>query len=88
MLRESLKNRTKKGNKLNYVLSLLVISHAFNNIFEDIENLREIFKEYVEERKKPIEKVDFSDLRQWMSKSKESTLNNIAKTIIKIYFQG
>ena len=88
VLREALKTRTKKGNKLNYILSLLVISHAFNNIFADHEHLREIFKEYVEERKKPVEKMDFSDLRQWMSKSKETTLNNIARTIIKIYFQG
>ena len=66
----------------------MVISHAFNNIFSDTENLREIFKDYIEDRKKPIEKLDFSDLRQWMSKSKETTLNNIARTIIKIYFQG
>ena len=48
ILREALKNKAKKGNKLSYILSLLVISHAFNNIFSDIENLREIFREYVE----------------------------------------
>ena len=40
ILREALKNRTKKGNKLNYILSLLVISHAFNNIFSDFDNLK------------------------------------------------
>jgi hypothetical protein len=45
VLREALKNRnSKKGNKLNYILSLLVISHAFNNIFSDYEHLSLIFK--------------------------------------------
>lgn len=46
VLRELLKSKTKKGNKLNYILSLLVISHAFNNIFADHESLGVIFKEY------------------------------------------
>lgn len=37
VLREALKNKAnKKGNKLNYSLSMLVISHAFNNIFSDL----------------------------------------------------
>jgi hypothetical protein len=66
----------------------LVISHAFNNIFADHENLREIFKDYFAESGKPVEKMDYRGLRQWMSRSKEQTLNNIARTIIKIYFQG
>jgi hypothetical protein len=45
VLRETLKNKTnKKGNKLNYSLSMLVISHAFNNIFSDLENLKIIFQ--------------------------------------------
>lgn len=87
VLREVLKVKAnKKGNKLNYILSLLVISHAFNNIFSDHENLSIIFKEYFEEKKKAVEKIDYSELREWMSKSKETTLNLIAKTIIKIYF--
>ena len=45
-----------------------------------------IFKEYLEEKKKPVQKIDFSELREWMGKSKEGTLNAIAKSIIKIYF--
>ena len=37
VLRETLKNKAnRKGNKLNYSLSMLVISHAFNNIFSDL----------------------------------------------------
>lgn len=87
VLREVLKNKAnRKGNKLNYTLSMLVISHAFNNIFSDFENLGVIFKEYFEEKKKPVEKIDFSELREWMGKSKEGVLNAIAKSIIKIYF--
>ena len=82
-----LKNKaSKKGNKLNYLLSMLVISHAFNNIFSDLENLKLIFHEYLEEKKRTVEKIDFSELREWMTKSKENVLNNIAKNIIKIYF--
>jgi len=47
VLREALKSKSsKKGNKLNYILSLLVISHAFNNIFADLENLGIIFRDY------------------------------------------
>ena len=45
-----------------------------------------IFKEYLEEKKKAAEKIDFSELREWMGKSKEGVLNAIAKNIIKIYF--
>jgi hypothetical protein len=33
-----------------------------------------------------VEKLDYTDLRSWMSGSKEVVLNNIAKSIIKIYF--
>jgi len=40
-----MKNKAnRKGNKLNYILAMLVISHAFNNIFADFENLGVIFK--------------------------------------------
>jgi hypothetical protein len=65
---------------------MLVISHAFNNIFSDIENLQIIFKDYFEEKKRQADKIDFTELRDWMSKSKENVLNTIAKNIIKIYF--
>jgi len=59
-----LKNKNnRKGNKLNYILSLLVISHAFNNIFSDLENLNVIFKDYFEEKKKKANKIDFTELR-------------------------
>lgn len=81
-----MKSKTKKGNKLNYILALVVISHAFNNIFADHESLGVIFKEYFEEKKKTVKEIDYSDLRSWMSSSKEPVLNNIAKSIIKIYF--
>lgn len=85
-LRETLKNKNRKGNKLNYVLSLLVISHAFNNIFSDLQNLGIILKDYLDEKKRSVDKIDYSELRMWMSNSKEATLINIAKSIIKIYF--
>lgn len=61
VLREALKNKaSKKGNKLNYSLSMLVISHAFNNIFNDLENLQIIFHEYFEEKKRATDKIDFT----------------------------
>lgn len=65
---------------------MLVISHAFNNIFNDLENLQIIFREYFEEKGRPVDKIDFTELRDWMSKSKENVLNTIAKNIIKVYF--
>lgn len=65
---------------------MLVISHAFNNIFNDLENLQTIFSEYFLEKKRAADKIDFTELRDWMSKSKENVLNSIAKNIIKIYF--
>ena len=65
-----MKSKTKKGNKLNYILALVVISHAFNNIFADHESLGVIFKEYFEEKKKTVKEIDYSDLRSWMSSSK------------------
>ena len=87
-MREALKNKAnKKGNKLNYSLSILVISHAFNNIFNDLENVQIIFHDYFQEKptQRP-DKIDFSELRNWMGRSKENVLNAIAKNIIKIYF--
>lgn len=66
---------------------MLVISHAFNNIFNDLENVQIIFHEYFQEKKaQRPDKIDFTELRDWMSKSKENVLNAIAKNIIKIYF--
>jgi hypothetical protein len=89
VLREVMKSKSaKKGNKLNYLLSMLVISHAFNNIFSDHESLSIIFQEYLSEKKKTTDKIDFTELRDWMGKSSEVVLNNIAKKIIKIYFAG
>ena len=41
-------------------MSLLVISHAFNNIFTDLEKLGIIFQEYFEEKKKTVENIDAS----------------------------
>ena len=49
-IRKALKTG-KKGNKLHYLLALLVISHAFNNLFHEMEHLEVIFQPYLEERK-------------------------------------
>jgi len=37
-------DKRASGNKVAYLLTLLVISHAYNRLFEDPKVLREIFK--------------------------------------------
>jgi hypothetical protein len=87
VLANIIKARTEKGNKVAYIFALVVITHAFNNIFSDTENLRKILREYLEEKKQGAEKLNFSELREWMSKSSQRTLNNIVSAIVRIYFQ-
>lgn len=36
----------KSGNKMNYNLAILVISHVFNHIFTDPDNMKTIFEDY------------------------------------------
>lgn len=45
-LRALIKSSGKGGNKLNYNLAILVISHVFNHIFRDPENIKKIFSDY------------------------------------------
>ena len=42
-LRALIKTSGKSGNKLNFNLAILVISHVFNHIFGDTANVRKIF---------------------------------------------
>ena len=61
-LRDLMKN-DKKGNKLNYYWAIVVISHAFNRIFTDSENMKVIFKDYFEQSKRSLNAIDYSELR-------------------------
>ena len=58
VLRGAMKNSTK-GNKLNYTLAMLVISHVFNHIFQEKESMDEIFKDYFEEKNRNVKTIDY-----------------------------
>ena len=87
-MRESLKTNKKQGTRLNYALSILVICHVFNHIFNDMKNMEEIFADYLKEKNRKVEDTDYSELREWMTISTGQKLNYIAKKIIKIYFSS
>jgi hypothetical protein len=88
VIRDTLNSKTKKGNMLSFIVALLAISHAFNKIILDTEKPLEILKEYLQEKKPTSSKIKFRELRPVLLKSKEDTLNNIARTIIKTYFHS
>lgn len=81
-----MKTHKKSGNKLNYNLAILVISHVFNHIFLDSTNMQKIFADYFKEKAKTVNTIDYSELREWMTKASSGQLNALAKQIIQLYF--
>jgi len=57
------------GNKYNYFLVLSVISHAFNRLFTEKENLTKVFKTFLEQNKSSVDNIDYDRLREWMGKA-------------------
>ena len=86
VLREFHKKNERKGNRLNYLLCVLLISNSFNNFFSETESLESILGEYLRENNRSVGKIDFSELRDWLSRSSEAVLNDIAKGIVIAYF--
>lgn len=64
----------------------MVISHVFNHIFSDGENVKKIFEEYLKEKNRTVETMDYSELREWMTRASPGQLNMLAKQIIQLYF--
>lgn len=85
-LRGLIKSSAKNGNKLNFNLAILVISHVFNHIFSDQVNVQKIFEDYFKEKGKTFETMDYTELREWMTRASPGQLNSLAKQIIMLYF--
>jgi hypothetical protein len=81
-----MKTTRKSGNLLNYNLAILVISHVFNHIFLDEDNMKKIFGDYFKEKNKDVRSIDYNELREWMTKASAGQLNGLAKQIIQLYF--
>jgi hypothetical protein len=81
-----MKTTKKSGNLLNYNLAILVISHVFNHIFLDEDNMKKIFGDYFKEKNKDVRSIDYNELREWMTKASAGQLNGLAKQIIQLYF--
>jgi hypothetical protein len=77
----------RKGNRPFFTLTMLVISHAFNRIFEDKESLEEIFKAYLEEKAVKAEEIDYSDLRMWLSRQRSDKLIEVSNAVINLYLK-
>jgi hypothetical protein len=45
-----------------------------------------IFEEYLKEKNRSVESMDYSELREWMTKAPPGQLNMVAKQIIQLYF--
>ena len=46
---------------------MVVISHVFNRLFDDSENLAIIFEQYIKETQSQVDSLDYSDLKMWLS---------------------
>lgn len=74
-----------KGNNLPFLVTMNVISHTFNNIYNNQEHMKTIFSPYLSKEYIPVKKMNFSELREWLSKAAEDQLKAIVKEIIKFY---
>ena len=65
---------------------MVVISHSFNNIFKDYDEMDNILKPYLDEKQMCAKDIDYSELRVWLSQSNAGTLKAISIAIIEVYF--
>jgi hypothetical protein len=83
-----MKKNSVAGNKLPYAMCLIVLSHAFNQLYRDTDNLKTIFKDYVMESKVDVKKFNYNHLRNWMTTSSEEKLTRVANAAIQLYFSN
>lgn len=48
--------------------------------------MKDIFHEFLEAHQQTVDTIDYEKLREWMTTSTPSQLNNLAKLIIQQYF--
>ena len=70
---------------MHYLLVLVVISHAFNNLFHEKEHLEIIFKPYLEEKKENAGDINYSEMKAWLSVGTPNNLIKVALEVIKLY---
>lgn len=74
-----------KGNNLPFLLTMSTISHNFNNIYNNQDHMKTIFQPYLSKEYVPVKSLNFSELREWLSKASEDQLKAIIKEILKFY---
>ena len=74
------------GNKVVVMQTMLAISHGFNRIFQDTEQLSVIFACYIKEKKANHLAIDFSDLMTWLTSNNKEQLAGISTAIYNFYF--
>ena len=84
-MRKFLGTDNKKGNSCNYYLAMVAICHVFNRIFLEKNKLSNVFKDFLEQEGKSVDDLDYSKLRQWMSKAAPMQLNAVTRNIMKYY---
>ena len=55
-----MKKSVKKGNKLDYLLCILLISNSFNNFFTEVDTLEVILERYFRESDRRVSTIDYS----------------------------
>jgi hypothetical protein len=87
VLRGQLKEGEETGSRLPYMMCLIILSHAFNQIYRDPDCLQELFGQYIEESKVDLEKFSFNLLRNWLTTQDEETLTKVATNAINLFFK-
>lgn len=74
-----------QGNKLPYGIVLLLFAHGYD-VFRNPNNQTIIFKNYLTEKNKGSNKLDYLELRSWLSSSNENILTEVINLMLKAYF--
>lgn len=48
--------------------------------------MKKIFSDYFNEKSKTVDTLDYTELREWMTRATSGQLNSLAKQIIQLYF--
>jgi hypothetical protein len=84
-LNQQLRLHVAQGNKLPYGIILLLFAHGYD-IFRNPNNQTIIFKNYLTEKKRSANQLDYLELRSWLSSSDEYVLTEVMNLMLKAYF--
>lgn len=76
---------THQGNNLPYMFTMNAISHAFNQLFSSEGAIQQIFRVFLTYKNIQPKDINYTELREWLSKSSEDTLTRVVTEILTIF---